>query len=300
MELKDMRAFYAIVEEGNISHAAQRLAMAQSALSRQMQKLEAELAVRLFERGSRRIRLTEAGRVLAAEVGKVLGMVDGVIRDVRDVGKGVAGEVRIGAITSSGAMLLPQAMALFQKSYPKVTFKVWESEGARVLELLANRVIDIAITRTEPGKESCGSFVLEDEPLVAVMPEASPVGALQDTVRFAELQDVPLILPLRWKDAVFSACEKAGFSPQVRTESDSIVQDVLLARAGLGVALVPASARSLLFDGGLRYKQLAEPAILTHTVISWRKGRALSAAARAFLSFLSHPQSSMLEGNVRD
>ncbi len=62
--VKDMRAFFAIVEEGNISHAAQRLGIAQPALSRQMKRLEEKLNVKLFERGSRRIRLTEAGRVL--------------------------------------------------------------------------------------------------------------------------------------------------------------------------------------------------------------------------------------------
>lgn len=68
MEIKDMRAFYAIVEEGNISHAAQRLGIAQPALSRQMKRLETQLGVQLFERGSRRIRLTDAGRVLYSRV----------------------------------------------------------------------------------------------------------------------------------------------------------------------------------------------------------------------------------------
>ena len=81
--IKDMRAFFAIVEEGNISHAAQRLGIAQPALSRQMKHLEENLHVKLFERGSRRIRLTEAGALLYGRVENILGMVDGTVREIK-------------------------------------------------------------------------------------------------------------------------------------------------------------------------------------------------------------------------
>ena len=91
MEIKDMQAFYAIVEEGNISHAAIRLNVAQPALSRQMKRLETSLGVKLFERGSRRIRLTDAGMLLYSRVKHILGMVDGTMRELIDIGSGVAG-----------------------------------------------------------------------------------------------------------------------------------------------------------------------------------------------------------------
>ena len=106
MEIKDMRAFYAIVEEGNISHAAQRLDIAQPALSRQMKRLETSLGVQLFERGSRRIRLTDAGRVLYSRVEHILGMVDGTVREITEIGSGIAGSIQLGTITTSGALLL--------------------------------------------------------------------------------------------------------------------------------------------------------------------------------------------------
>ena len=99
---KDMRAFFTIVEEGNISHAAQRLDVAQPALSRQMKRLEETLNVKLFERGSRRIRLTEAGRVFYQRVEKILGMVDGTVREITEIGSGDKGSVKLGTITSSG------------------------------------------------------------------------------------------------------------------------------------------------------------------------------------------------------
>ena len=124
MDIKDMRAFYAIVEEGNISHAAQRLDIAQPALSRQMKRLETSLGVQLFERGSRRIRLTDAGRVMYTRVEHILGMVDGTVREITEIGSGIAGSIRLGTITTSGALLLPELISEFHSRYPNVTYQI--------------------------------------------------------------------------------------------------------------------------------------------------------------------------------
>ena len=204
-----MRAFYAIVEEGNISHAAQRLDIAQPALSRQMKRLETQLGVQLFERGSRRIRLTDAGRVLYSRVEHILGMVDGTVREITEIGSGVAGCIRLGTITTSGAMLLPELITEFHRRYPQVTFQLWEGEGTRILE----------------------------------------------------------------------PCRTLGFAPNILAVSDSIVQELLLAKMGMGMAILPISSKTLLTDGDLTYKKLVEPEITTHTVVAWLKNRTLSQSA---------------------
>ena len=183
MEIKDMRAFYAIVEEGNISHAAQRLDIAQPALSRQMKRLETSLGVQLFERGSRRIRLTDAGKVMYARVEHILGIVDGAVREITEMGSGVAGAVRLGTITTSGAMLVPELLSEFHRRYPQVTYQIWEAEGARILELLDNRVIEIGITRTQVDAKVYESIVLPNEPLVVIMNREQEIGDFQRYVR---------------------------------------------------------------------------------------------------------------------
>ena len=282
MDIKDMRAFYAVVEEGNISHAANRLDIAQPALSRQM---EETLGTKLFERGSRRIRLTEAGRVLATRMEQILGLVDGTMRELTDIEKGEVGEIRIGTITSSGAMMLPKLMTDFQKDYPLVTFEVWEAEGARILELLDRRLIEIAITRTQTDPVYYESIELSNEPLVVVSRTESALGA-DDCVRLTELKDVPLIVPLRWKGAFLAACRKEAMEPYIVCVSDSIVQDLLCVRQGMGAAILPASAGSLITPGGMVCRRLIEPEILTNTVISWQKDRPLSAAASRFIACL--------------
>ena len=284
MEIKDMRAFYAIVEEGNISHAAQRLGIAQPALSRQMKRLETQLGVQLFERGSRRIRLTDAGRVLYSRVEHILGMVDGTVREITEIGAGVSGCIRLGTITTSGAMLLPELINEFHRRYPQVTFQLWEGEGTRILELLDNCVIEIGITRTQVDARVYESIVLPNEPLVAVMHRDHMIGKDPHEVQVAELKDQPLIIPLRWQSLFTTDCRKLGFEPKILCVSDSIVQDLLLAKMGMGLAILPISSKTLLTDGDLFYKRLVNPEITTHTVVAWLKNRTLSQSAQHFLA----------------
>lgn len=283
MEIKDMRAFYAIVEEGNISHAAQRLDIAQPALSRQMKRLETSLGVQLFERGSRRIRLTDAGRVLYSRVEHILGMVDGTVREITEIGSGIAGSIQLGTITTSGALLLPELISEFHRRYPQVTYQIWEAEGARILELLDNRVIEIAITRTQVDSKVYESIVLPNEPLVVVMNKDQVIGASDSEVRMEELRDMPIIIPLRWQSLFIANCRKLGFDPHILCVSDSIVQDLLLVKRGMGAAILPVSSRTLLTDGNLHYKKLVSPEMSTHTVIAWLKSRTLSSSSEHFI-----------------
>jgi len=274
-----MRAFYAIVEEGNISHAAQRLDIAQPALSRQMKRLETSLGVQLFERGSRRIRLTDAGKVMYARVENILGIVDGAVREITEMGSGVAGAVRLGTITTSGAMLVPELLAEFHRRYPQVTYQIWEAEGARILELLDNRVIEIGITRTQVDAKVYDSIVLPNEPLVVIMNREQEIGVSDREVKLAELKDIPLLVPLRWQSVFTANCKKLGFAPNIVCVSDSIVQDLLLTKMGMGMAILPVSSKTLLTDGNLIYKKLVEPEMSTHTVIAWLKNRTLSTSS---------------------
>ena len=282
--IKDMRAFFAIVEEGNISHAAQRLDVAQPALSRQMKRLEEKLNVKLFERGSRRIRLTEAGRVLYGRVENILGMVDGTVREITEIGTGAKGAIRIGTITTSGAMILPDLISEFHKIYPNITFEIWEAEGARILELLDSHLIEIAITRTQVDNLAYELLVLPNEPLVIVMNKKNSCGASADVIKLTELKNQTMIIPLRWKSTFEMNCKKLGFEPNILCVSDSVVQDLLMVKMNLGAAMIPISSQKLLTDGDLIYKKIVEPEMKTHTVISWLKNQTLSTACINFIN----------------
>lgn len=282
--IKDMRAFFAIVEEGNISHAAQRLGIAQPALSRQMKHLEENLSVKLFERGSRRIRLTEAGQLLYNRVESILGMVDGAVREIKEIGSGTKGTIRIGTITTSGAMILPDLIAEYHKLYPEVTFEIWEAEGARIIELLDSRLIEIAITRTQVDSLNYELLVLPNEPLVVVMNSDNVCGEDEETIRLEELKDQQLIIPLRWKSNFIAACKELDFEPNIICVSDSVVQDLLMVKMDLGVAMMPVTGKRLFTEGDLIYKRIVEPEMTTHTVVSWRRNQTLSTSCKNFIA----------------
>ena len=268
--IKDMRAFFAIVEEGNISHAAQRLGIAQPALSRQMKHVEENLHVK-------------PGQLLYNRVESILGLVDGTVREITEIGSGTKGTVRIGTITTSGAMILPDLIAKFRNLYPDVTFEIWEAEGARILELLDSRLIEIAITRTQVDNIAYETLVLPNEPLVMVMNSENVCGKSPDKIRLAELKGKPLIIPLRWKSNFIAACQKLNFEPNIICVSDSIVQDLLMVKMNLGAAMIPVSSNRLLTDGDLIYKRIVEPEMTTHTVVAWRRNQTLSTSCKNFI-----------------
>ena len=285
MEIKDMQAFYAIVEEGNISHAAIRLSIAQPALSRQMKKLETSLGVQLFERGSRRIRLTDAGMLLYYRVKHILGMVDGTLREITDIGSGVAGTIKLGTVTSSGAMLIPQLVADFHRIYPMVNFNIWESDGARILELLDSHIIEMAITRTQVDSTTYDSIVLPDEPLVLAMhKDLCCCGESDEYIHIHELEDKPLLVPLRWHSSFLEHCQKQKFEPNILSVSDSQIQNMLWTQMGIGISLVPLSARSMVNSDKVIFKHIIEAEIHTHTVMAWLKNRTLSSSCTHFLN----------------
>ena len=160
-----------------------------------------------------------------------------------------------------------------------MTYQIWEAEGARILELLDNRVIEIGITRTQVDSKVYESIVLPNEPLVLIMNKDHEIGAAPDRVKLEELKGVPIIIPLRWQSVFVANCRKEGFEPNVVCVSDSIVQDLLLTKMGMGMALLPVSSKTLLTDGNLIYKKLVEPEMSTHTVIAWLKNRTLSSSS---------------------
>ncbi len=287
MDIRDMKNFYAIVEEGNISNAAKRLNIAQPPLSKQMKQLEDNLGVQLFERGSRRIRLTEAGQLLRARVEQILGLVDGTIKEITELNSGFVGNLSIGTVTTSGATMLPNLLHKFHTIYPNVTFQLWEGDGSHILELLNNRVVEIGIIRAPFDPEIYEAITLPDEPLVIAMKkEGCPCGADPENVRLIELANQPLIVPLRWKAVFVESCEKVGFKPNIVCISDGILLNIIWTKLGIGMALVPKSTEGLISDSELTYKKIVEPSLSTQTVIVWSRNHKLSASSKHFLDLL--------------
>lgn len=238
--LRQWAAFLAVVEEGSITRAAERLHVAQPTLSQLLLALERTMGTRLLDRLPRAVVPTPAGRVLYGRAREVLRDAQAAVRDVRSVSGG-AGELRIGTVASLAPWLLPPAAARWLAIHPLATLEIAESVTRGELERLAQSgQIDLAIG--PPPAAWQGSIVeLGSEPFVLVVPEGDPLRDRTD-LRLSDFADRAWVGYTKGHGLhglLTRMCADAGFSPRVVVSTSQVDAAVRFAAAGLGVALVP-------------------------------------------------------------
>jgi len=283
MDIRQLKYFLAIAEEGQITAAARKLQMAQPPLSQQLKLLEDELGVKLVERGPRSIRLTDAGAVLRNRAEQILELADSAEREIRDLAAGEGGTLAIGTVSSSGAVLLQEALADFHKQHQGVKYELYEGNTFAVLDLLAKGIIEVGIVRTPFNEAQLGCRYAFSEPMLAVMDTAHDWAPEQTEIGIAALHNKPLILYRRFEPLIRETCRKEGFEPQILCKNDDARTTLFWANAGLGIGIVPASALQLADSGNLRSKTILSADLDTQVAAVWVKERYLSSLAGRFL-----------------
>ena len=265
LELRQLKAFIAIAEEGYITRAAERLGMQQPPLTRLLQSLEAELGVMLMERLPRGVRPTTAGLALLDEARTLLAQVDGVADVVRRAARGERGRLAIG-FTSSAALhpFVPSVLRLFRETFVGVSVVLEEAGTGELLEALVHEKLDAAFIRSPlNGSQSLQDQPILVEPMLLALPTDHPLAIdAQSPLPLAALATEAFVLYRRrvglgLYDAILVACREAGFSPQVVQEAPRMTATLSLVAAGLGVSIVPASMQRLRGDG-IVYRELTE------------------------------------------
>lgn len=298
MELRRIRYFVAIVEEGNISLAAKKLNMAQPPLSQQLKLLEEELNIKLLERNTRNLTLTEEGKVFYNKSLEILEVVERTKQSMQEISKGIAGTLNIGMIPSLGAELLPEKIKDFHQKYPKVKFQIWEGDPNRIMELLQKRVIELGIVRLPIDHELFESINYPEEPFVAAMSKAMETSGNSRYLDLVDLRDRPLMLLRRHKgtssytesiyvgDTLKKACNNLGFEPYIMCESSDLMTLLTWASHDIGIAIIPRSAEKLIPDSSLLFKQIVNPVVMARPpAVIWLKDRHLSTAAKLFKAY---------------
>lgn len=249
MNLRLLRAFLVLAHERNFSRAAERLHIAQPALSQQMRSLEEQLGVALFDRARRPVGLTEAGAFLVPEARRLLEAWEATERGVWEIASGFRGWLAIGFTRSSMYSVLPPALRAFHAAHPRVDLQLTEMVTEEQEDALLERRIHVGIGRQPEGVAGCVSRVLLRERIVAVLPADHPAAA-GDAVRLLDLRGTPLILYPPAPEAHFaryveSLYRDAGLVPDVAHRTHEIQTAVALAAAGLGVTFVGESVARL-------------------------------------------------------
>ncbi|MDU2064148.1 MAG: LysR family transcriptional regulator [Sporomusaceae bacterium] len=286
MDIKQLTYFRTIVEEGNVTGAAKRLFMAQPSLSQQLKLLESELGVHLIERGNRRIRLTEAGRILYERTGMILDLIQTTVQEVQEAQAGQRGTLAIGTIASSGVTLLPGIIRDFHEQYPEIQFQLREGDTQEILELLQNKRIEIGIVRSGFDPAFYHFLDLPSEPMLVAMSERWQGERGRGSIALADLKNKPLLLHKSNEMMIKKCCKMVGFDPFICCSGDDIRTLLVLANEGIGLAVVPRSVLGLIPSQHLLYRELENSPLEIKKAVVWLRHRRLSTAATRFLQIL--------------
>lgn len=283
MDLRHLRYFQAVAEELSYSRAAERLRIAQPALSRAVQEIEAELGGPVLDRNRRRVSLTPAGQVLLRETAIIFERWEEAMRRVKRTAAGEEGELRLGYIGPPTKPFFGRLLAEYRERYPRVAIHLEERTPERVWEMLARGRLSAAFTRPVSAAPASGlrTLLLRKERFGAVLPLTHPL-AERKTLPWKALAREPLVVLARREgvgshDGVLAACRQAGFAPRLAYTPSLIGTVLSYVEAGAGVGIVPESVMTP--ELPLRFVPL-QPAVTIPLVLVWQEAEDTPAVQR--------------------
>jgi DNA-binding transcriptional LysR family regulator len=243
-----LASFVVLAEELHFSRAAERLNMTQPPLSRQIQKLEAELGFSLFDRTKKTVALTAAGNAFRREAEKILNIAEASRSLARRIADGAAGEVKIGMTATGILELLGEILAQFDKHAPDLVVDIQEMVTQDQVAAVLKGSIDIGFVREVPESDELASLLVRREPLIVAISSRHPLAVTSRDIGVAELED-ELILTYSPGQAQYFRSLVDSILSGVRTRSSQQITQVhsmlSLVAANKGIALVPRSAARL-------------------------------------------------------
>lgn len=293
MELRHLRYFVAVAEEGHITRAAERLGIQQPPLSKQIRNLEDEIGAPLFRRTPRGVVLTDVGAVFLKDSERLLSDVERAVARAKRTARGEAGRICVG-LTSSATFypLIQRVIRTFRETAPNVSLELRELASAEQIDALKAEELDVGFIRTAAPKDAgITVYPLIEEPMLAAFPEGHRLGCpAEERLPLEALAGEPFVLYRRATgaglyDAIIAACNAAGFAPRTEQEAPWVGATLNLVAAGLGVTIVPQSFNRLHLDGVV-YRHLADhPGLKARIDLACRRTDH-SAAAGAFVKLV--------------
>lgn len=285
-ELRHLIYFHEVARQLHFRKAAEALAVAQPALSRQIAQLEAELGVALFIRSRRRVELTPAGRLLAERIEPVLRTLTGITAELEAVAGGETGHVRVAFTGLAMATFLPGILREFSRRFPRVRLELNESPTSVQLAGLQNGDIACGFFHPDAPTPGLRTRLLLRERNGVLLPDDHPLAA-KTSLKLRDLAQTPFVLFPRkhnpgFYDRILSAFSQAGVTLHIAEEVWPRANSVGLVRAGLGATfMTPSEAQHL--PPEVSFHALSGPAPESRLVLGWRQPPAPDPALAAFL-----------------
>lgn len=275
-----MQYYLAVVREGTISAAAQALHVAQPSLSRQMKELEEELGVTLFERGNRRIILTEEGMVLRRRAEEMVRLMQLTEDEILQVKKHISGTVRIGAGESCSFHYLSRTASALAKEYPDIRFQITSGDTRDLMDELNNGLIDFAVIFTEVDHSRYQSIELPEKDFFGLLMPKDCELAKKSVLRMSDLKGLPILIS-RSSEPYFAGSRKMSGLNIIATYN-LIFNASLMVEDGVGYALCFDKLINTTGESLLCFRPIAPPIEFAGTLI-WKKYQVFSPAVQLFV-----------------
>lgn len=292
-DLRQIRYFIATAEELHFRRAAERLGIAQPALSRTIRDLEQELGVTLFQRSNRHVQITEAGKVFLDGCRDVVATVDRMIDRTCQVHEGRAGILRIGYTDMAISGVLPRLLKDFREHHPEITLKPQQGPTVAQLQRLHDGELDIGFVTGPIYQQDYAEHCVQSERFVCVCADSHPF-AMRDSVHWLDLAGQDIVHGNRadWAyfyDYMLPQCRDAGFEPRVVQEGFNTAGILGLVACGMGVTILTDSVCATL-SPDLRAIPILDAQERLKTMALWPIAR-MEGPARFFVEFLqSRPE----------
>ncbi len=286
MEIRVLRYFLTVVREESITKAAEALHITQPTLSRQLSQMEEELGIKLFERGSRKIGLTNEGILLRRRAEEIVQLVDKTEEELAWQDEQVEGKISIGCGEIASVQLLPELFRTFREKYPRVSFDIFTATADLVKEQMDKGLLDIGLLLEPVDMEKYDYIRLTmKENWVVLMHPESPL-AEKEAVKAEDLLDMPLILPRRMnvQSELASWFGDSYKKLNVIFTSNLSTNGAIMVKNGLAYSLVIEGA-AFWDQTKVTYRPLSPPLTAT-SVLAWKRGQPFSTAATKFISHM--------------
>ncbi len=288
LNLRHLEALVAIARTGNFTRAARALHISQPTLTVQIRQLEETLGVRLLDRNTRSVRLTQIGSELTPVMQRLVREIEAVVMNARELSTGDHGLVSIAALPSISSTMLPRIIAGFRAQSPGVGVTLKDVVSQRILTMVKDEEVDLGIGSFPDAGPEIQTIPLFTDRMRIVFPPGSPLEGKRN-ITLKHLTDLPLILMDRQSSVrtlIDRAFESISHFPVPAYEVTYMSTAVGMVKAGLGVTFLPSSALEVSELSGVRSRVLNHPALTRKIVVAQKAGRSLSPAAGTFLKAL--------------
>ncbi|MBR4759832.1 MAG: LysR family transcriptional regulator [Lachnospiraceae bacterium] len=291
MELRHIRYFLAVVSEGSISKAAEKLCIAQPPLSRQIKDLEEELGSPLFIRKSKGLTLTDAGERFLQYAQRINQLADKSVEDIKEMNEGLSGTLYLATVEGYAPALFAGWIAKFQQAYPLVSYELWNGNTDDVVKRVQSGLCDIGVITSPYDQEGLDGKQVYEEPWVAMIPADHPLAKASrksQSISLEKLAPYPLIIPSRQsrKKEIEGWFAPLGVEPQIFCRIAHMLNAYELTAKGVGIAIYPASVENYV-SKDVVVKRIKDPSVMAHYILVKNAKSSLSIVADEFWNFVT-------------